>query len=356
MKKTIICVLLALSMIACTGSSKFKVEGQLGSASGKTVYLEHMGLMGLSVVDSLVLDADGTFAFKVSSPEFPDLYRLRVGNQYVVLAVDSIETITIKGEVASLSTVASIEGSGHSVEIATLRQSLRTASREEHKIYTEQMILNSLKADPRSMAAYYALFQAWADAPVFDWNNPADLRFFKAVATSFNVWMPDYCRTKAMYTQVLDVINSQRKALNDETMRQVIAASENTFLDIALPDVNGDTCRLGDLRGRLVVLDFSGAQMERSNAYVLSLREVYNTYQAKGMTIYSVSLDKSKLIWEDWARELPWTTVWAGEDVSCIYRYNVQALPTMFLLDRQGYVVGRYSEFSTLKRDIQKYL
>jgi hypothetical protein len=34
----------------------------------------------------------------------------------------------------------------------------------------------------------------------------------------------------------------------------------------------------------------------------------------------------------------------------------VQALPTIFLLDKKGNVQGRYADFATLEADIRKYL
>ena len=55
---------------------------------------------------------------------------------------------------------------------------------------------------------------------------------------------------------------------------------------------------LSDLRGKVIVLDFSAIEMEQSKGYIFELRELYNRYQSRGMAIYSVSLDRNKLLWE----------------------------------------------------------
>ena len=180
---------------------------------------------------------------------------------------------------------------------------------------------------------------------------------YQAVATSFNTWMPEYERTKALYAQVTDVMQAERNATNQAVVRQLIDNAENAFLDIALTDDNGITQSLADLRGKVIVLDFSAIEMEQSKGYIFELRELYNQYHNRGLAIYSVSLDRNKLLWEDGVVNLPWTNVYAGEQaIEVLTRYNVQSLPTLFLLDRKGNVQGRYTDFKQLDTDIRKYL
>jgi hypothetical protein len=180
---------------------------------------------------------------------------------------------------------------------------------------------------------------------------------YQAVATSFNVWMPNYERSKALYAQVSDIIKAEREIQQQAAMRQLINNAENTVLDISLTDDNGITQSLTDLRGKLIVLDFSAIEMEQSKGYIFELRELYNNYHNRGLAIYSVSLDRNRLLWEDGVVNLPWTNVYAGEHaIEVLTRYNVQSLPTLFLLDRKGNVQGRYSDFKQLDADIRKYL
>ena len=129
------------------------------------------------------------------------------------------------------------------------------------------------------------------------------------------------------------------------------------MLDISLPDEEGLTRSLSDLSGKVVVLDFSAIEMEQSQGYIFELRELYNRYRSRGLTIYSVSLDRNRLLWEDGVVNLPWINVYAGDQATeVLLRYNVQSLPTLFLLDRKGNVQGRYSNFEQLDADIRKYL
>ena len=354
MKSQYICLaLVATLFVACQHSPQFSVSGTLDGAEGKMLYLEHTALTHTTPMDSCVLDENGNFSLEVPAPTYPDFYRLRVGNRSLPLAVDSIEAIVVSTSLDSLPHTLSIQGSKTSLTIAQLRATARTATREQLREQAQQTIVQN----PRSLAAYYAVFLKQGGEYIWDLYNPADRRMYQAVATSFHTWMPDYERGKAHCAQVSSALKAEREIQQQAAVRQLIDNAENAFLDIALQDDNGITQSLSDLRGKVIVLDFSAIEMEQSKGYIFELRELYNRYSKRGMAIYSVSLDRNRLLWEDGVVNLPWTNVYAGEKATeVLMQYNVQSLPTLFLLDRKGNVQGRYSNFEQLDADIRKYL
>lgn len=353
MKKYII-LSLVMALVACQRTPMFTVEGTVSNAEGEMLYLEHTGLVKTVVVDSCTLKADGEFALAAPAPQYPDFYRLRVGASSLPLAVDSTETITITTTLDSLPYTTTIEGSDNSLLMVQLRATARTASREQLRDEAKKVIVSN----PASLAAYYAVFLKQGGQYIWNIFDPSDRRMYQAVATSFNIWMPDYERTKVLYNQVLEVIQAERSAKNNEVMRQFIDKAENSVLDITLPDEFGEMQSLSDLQGDVVILDFSSSEMENSVGYNFELRELYNQYRKRGLEIYSVSLDRNKLLWEQTVEHLPWVTVHADQNAaaSVLMQYNVQSLPTLFLLDRKGNVQGRYFDFKPLEADIRKYL
>lgn len=353
MRSTILtsCISALLLLTACHRAPQFEVRGQLSGAEGEVLYLEHTALTGTTIEDSCLLTAEGDFTLHGARPEYPDFYRLRVADKYAVLVIDSTETITLSTTRDSLPLTASFVGSEQSILIAQLRHSLREHSIDDHRPFAQQMILQH----PRSMVAYYAVFQRKQGVPVFDMYDREQQKYYRVVATSMDVWMPEYVRTKTLHTQVIDAMNAERKAVNDLILRQYIDETESTMLDIALPNIYGDTCRLSEHLGKVIVLEFSHSQMEQGNAYVLALRELDNKYNARGLDIYSVSVDPVKLYWEDWVRNLPWTCV-RTETTTPLVTYNVGAVPVLFLLDRKGQVQGRYTDFTQLEADIKRLL
>lgn len=346
--------LAAALLCGCQRTPQFEVSGSLTGADGQTLYLEQTALLSTTAIDSCTLDDDGHFRLHGARPAYPELYRLRVGKRTLLLAVDSTESISVTTSLDSLPCTTRISGSEASLQIATLRQAARTATRTDLRALSQQVIISN----PRAMAAYYALFLKQNGTNIWDINDPADRRMYQAVATSFHTWMPDYERTRALYGQVLDAINAERALRNQAAIQQFIAESENTFLDITLPDEYGDMQTLSDLRGKVIVLEYSAIEMEQSKGYIFELRELYNRYHECGMEIYSVSLDRNRLLWEQAVESIPWTTVRADQSdfAAAVAPYNVQSLPTIFLFDRKGNVQGRYTDFKQLDADIRKYL
>ena len=353
-RKYLYCLLVALMFVGCQSSPTFSVSGTIENAEGETLYLEYTQLTKTTAVDSCVLKADGTFALSAPSPEHPDFYRLRLGSRSLPIAVDSIDEIVVRTTRDSLPYTLSIEGSASSLAIAQLRFTARTATREELREQAQQVIVQN----PRSLEAYYAVFLKQGGQYIWNILDSSDRRMYQAVATSFHMWMPEYERTTVLYNQVMEVMKAERSLKNQEVMRQFIDESENSFLDITLPDEEGDMQSLSDLRGDVISLDFSASEMEHAVAYAFELRELYNKYHQRGLEIYSVSLDRNQLLWEQTVENLPWTTVRADENMaaSVLMQYNVQALPTLFLFDRKGNIQGRYIDFKALDTDIRKYL
>ena len=353
MKKYLIIICSVLTLAACQRTQTFTINGHILNADGEILYLEHTALLQTTAIDSCMLNAIGKFSLTAAAPAYPDFYRLRLGRTTLPLAIDSTETITITTTRDSLTYTQHIDGSENSLTIAQLRAIARTSSRDELREATKKVIA----ANPRSLSAYYAVFMKQNREYIWNIFDPSDRRMFQAVATSFNIWMPNYERTTALYTQIKDIMQAERNAQHQAAVRRLIDNAENAFLDIALTDDNGITQSLSDLRGKVIILDFSAIEMEQSQGYIFELRELYNQYHKRGLAIYSVSFDRNKLLWEDGVANLPWTNVYAGDNtIEVLTRYNVQSLPTLFLLDKKGNVQGRYTDFKKLDTDIRKYL
>ena len=341
-------------LVGCTKQPTFTISGTLTNAADKTIYLEHTALLGTTIVDSCHIDTDGNYSLEAPAPTYPDFYRLRVGSRSLPIAIDSTEHVQVSASLDSLPYTLNINGSEVSAQMAQLRASARTATREVLREQTQKIIL----ANPRSLVAYYALFLKQNGLPIWDMADPSDRRLYQAVATSYNLWMPEYNRTKALYNQVLEYMQAERSLRSQLAAQQLIADSENAFLDITLPDTKGQMQSLSQYRGKVIVLDFSSTEMEQYVAYNFELRELYNQYHKQGLEIYSVGIERNLLAWEEATENLPWLTVRAldNEITEVLTRYNVQSLPTLFLFDKEGNVQGRYTDFTALEADINKYL
>jgi len=277
----------ALILISCNSHNKFRVTGQVANATNETLYMEHNGLLSTVVMDSVTLDSDGSFSFSAPQPAYPDFYRLRIGSQRIDFAIDSCEKITITANLKNFSRFYTVEGSQTNKDIFALKQSLSqvqeqvdalnpempTYQREKriqlieqalevHKAKSRALILKN----PRSSAAYYAIYQKLSSNYIFSPYVKSDKPYCGAVATAYNTFMPEYVRSKNLYNLVLDAIKTDRQQKNDATWKEIINNSSTGYIDISLKDIHGTTQKLSSLEGKVVLIDFSSFGMESSVA------------------------------------------------------------------------------------------
>lgn len=377
--KKILLAFLIIGLAACNQGSKFTVKGTIDGAVGETIYLEYTGLTASTLLDSMVVKSNGEFSFRSKRPDYPDFYKLIVDNKQLHFAVDSTETITITSSIENFATDYEITGSETNSDIVTLRRSVAAIQKkanelvkgssagqreklvaeltkmvDEHKQMARPLILKN----PKSAAAYFAVFQKVNDVYLFSPYVKEDRPYCAAVATSYHTFMPDYDRSKNLYALVMDAINTERLQRREATLQDMVANATAGFIDIELPDRTGITRKLSDLKGKVVLLDFSAYEARESVQYTFALRDLYTKYSAKGFEIYQVSLDRSSTLWVDATAQIPWVAVRDVNGPASVVAgtYNVTELPTYFLIDKNGDIVGRNMNIRELESAIQKAL
>ena len=115
---------------------------------------------------------------------------------------------------------------------------------------------------------------------------------------------------------------------------------------------------LSQYKGKFIVVDFATTLMDRYMGYVFEMKEIYNAFHSRGVEIYEVYPDPSRLMWEEQVRALPWTTVRTENGVNdqSFISYNVRTLPTLFLYNPKGEIIGRYADFKGLRGALEKVL
>ncbi|MGL4519968.1 MAG: thioredoxin-like domain-containing protein [Phocaeicola sp.] len=381
MKKSIYSLLavLAMGLSACDSEPKFNVEGQISDADKQTLYFEASGLEGVVVLDSVTLGSQGSFSFQGSRPESPEFYRLRLGQKVVNFAIDSTETVAFKGTAAQWATAYEVEGSENNKKIkelvllqAQLQQQVAGLAKKQLPVGVAQdslaQLVNAFKqrvshdyifAKPNTTYAYFALFQQLNGYMIFDpLGSKEDVKCFAAVATSLNNSYPHTNRSRNLYNMVIKGMKNTRPPRQQALELPEEVIKEASIIDIELRDVKGNIRRLTDLKGKVVLLDFTVYNNASSAAHNMSLRELYDKYHTKGLEIYQVSLDGNEHFWKTSASNLPWICVRDANGAYSTYvsLYNVTNLPALFLISKENELSLRGDGGVNIEAAIQKML
>ena len=373
-----------LSLGSCS-EKKFNINGTITQAKDSVLYLENMSLNGPKAVDSVKLDENGNFEFKQKAPDAPEFYRLRIASQMVNLAVDSTESITVKAAYPTMSANYEVSGSEECAKIRDLAymqlalqmqvtaianspalgvEAVEDSVTKVLEVYKNKVKLNYIFKEPMKAYAYYALFQTivLGNANILIFNprsSKDDVKVFAAVATSWDTYFPKAERGLNLHNIAIEGMKNVRIAENNA--RQTISADKVKVagvIDIALTDNHGRVRKLTDLKGKVVLLDFQAFAAEGSLKRIMMMREIYNKYHDRGFEIYQVSFDPEEHFWKTKTAALPWVSVWDenGTRSAVLAQYNVQTLPTFFLIDRNNTLQKRDAQIKDLDAEIQALL
>lgn len=377
-------LLVAALVITSCGGGKFHVKGNITKAKDSVLYFENMSLDGPVAIDSVKLSESGEFSFSDDAPGAPEFYRLRIANQIINLSVDSTETITVKADYPRMSTGYTVEGSEQCnvIKDLALKQinlqafvmgiennpaigydAVEDTIVKTIEKYKEYIKLNYIYKQPMKASSYFALFQTIGNRLIFNpRQSKEDIKAFAAVATSWDTYYPNSLRGENLHNIAIEGMKNVRILENKlaASQRGIDPSKVNlsNIIEIALADNHGNQRRLTDMKGRVVLLDFHVFGAEGSTQRIMKLREIYNKYHSKGLEIFQVSFDPDEHFWKTQTAALPWICVHddAAMNSNLLTLYNIQQLPTFFLVDKNNVLYKRDAQIKNLDAEIQSLL
>lgn len=375
--------LTALIMTACGKGEQFRVEGTIEEAKDSMLYLVQNALEGVQRLDSVKLKENGTFTFEVEAPtDAPEFYALVAGRHVIHFAVDSTETITVKAKLPTMERDYAIEGNESSLkirDISRMQQDVqaRLVAIERNRdmlpgdqrdslesvltTYKEQMKRNYIVGNPLLAVAYFAVCQSITDqGGTFQLFNPLtnrdDIRCYAAVATAWDGMYPDAPRTKQLCNMAIKGMDNTAAPQQQTLEVDAEKVSETGIIDINLPDINSHLHSIKDMKGKVVMIDFTMYGAKESAERTRLMRSLHEKYHEQGFEIYQISLDDDLHFWKFACENLPWVCV-HETDGTTTNIYNVKNLPTFFLVNRNNEIVVR-SDFmkGSLEENVLKLL
>ena len=364
-----------MALSACQ-SPKVSLSGRFVGSDADMVYLEYASALEQTIIDSVKLGEDGNFALSIENvTTTPSLYYIIYNNERIPLLLqqgDNVE-VSAAGNVARnykvegseesellrefnqeyISGVIKLRGIISKIAAGSLSDEERKALSEEYtKTYLDikRKQMNFIVSHKQNIAAVYALHQRLPnDSYLF--NGDSDVIYYRTVAEAIEQSYPE--------SHYLPILRSQvaRMSAQSSLLSQ---AKEVNFPEIKMPDMYGQEVALSSLSGKVILLHFWSVAIGNGNVINAEMKEIYNRYKEQGFEIYQVAIDTSKSDWINAIQEqqLPWISVsdMKGEASTSLGEYNVQRLPSNFLIDREGNIVAKDLVGDKLEAEIKKHI
>ena len=131
-------------------------------------------------------------------------------------------------------------------------------------------------------------------------------------------------------------------------------------LDFTVAGIKGDSITLSSLKGKVLILDFWASWCAPCRFTNKHLVKVYNKYKHNGLEILSVSLDDELKAWKKAVAKDKITWLQGidlgGWDALAAIKWQVEALPTTFVVNKDGDVVAINPEKDVLEKKIKELL
>ncbi|RFC53891.1 TlpA family protein disulfide reductase [Brumimicrobium aurantiacum] len=347
--------LLVFTLLTTLGFTQEKetllLKGQIFNTESDTLKLVQNDGKQNTVVEHISLDEKGFFEKSVELPSH-DFYVLSLeDNQGVNFIYQGEDTLKIYGDGSNLLQHTNIIGSPSSTALLDF---VRINTAYKAKLDSANKYLQANKSQQKQIQQdFQPVYQAFmgqrelfirqnGDSPALigvipSVNTDQEFELYESIVKQLGNSFGESPTIKRIQAEF--EVNKQKRIKN------MPIAPGDQAKEIALPNPEGDTLRLSDYKGKVVLLDFWAAwcgPCRRENPNVVKL---YKQYNEQGFEVFSVSLDKDidkweaaiaqdNLIWDGHVSDLQGWRSSAGKD------YKVSSIPFTVLIDREGKVIG----------------
>jgi len=115
--------------------------------------------------------------------------------------------------------------------------------------------------------------------------------------------------------------------------------------DFKLPTANGEVTP-AQFKGKVVYVDFWASWCKPCKKSFPWLNQLQKKYKDQGLVVLAINLDKEKHLADAFLEKIPANFIVAFDaEGETAKSFNIKGMPSSYLIDRNGYAMGRHSGF-----------
>ena len=352
--KRILFIAFASIMLAACGKDSYKIKGEIeGVEDGTVITLSILEYSGLTDLDSAVVKGGKfTITGKTDTADVAVLTYLR--NEMMQGCQFFLERGNIEVLIDAEGGHQHISGTPNNDAFQAFYDETEVLEEEAEEI--EDKIRMTLATDGDASEFYAQMgdiqdrFTALLSRSIKE--NPDKLYGYQQLMDNYSMFEPEDVMEmleKLAPTFGSDIMFMQLTAI---TQSQLATSLGHPYIDFegALLDTKygfADKASLSQYVGKnkVVLLDFWASWCTPCLNEIPNLEAAYSKFKSKGFEIVSVSVDDGTDEWIKAVKDngMNWVQLWNGEDMenSAAVKYSISAIPSTFLIDSDGTIIGR---------------
>ena len=374
MKYYSLILLLVVAIFVGCGESKVKksspsaVVGTILGHKGTTLSLLKIGTRDVTVVDSITLDEKGNFAFR-DTPNGFGFYILQLKDGETILPIileegKQFSLQTKEGQTVLNADITDSKINSDLQKYFQIQDKDRThleqmyAYWDEHKydnnadkikdslLFDTELIEKKhrkmtdmlIMENPESPISLMVISQRLGSKKLYDYNK--DKKIYAAIDSALIAAFP----TNIYVLDLHERLSKSAKEDLKKSLAKGMLEVGKIAPDIILADTNGTMYDLKALRGKNVLLGFTGGWQAQSYKDIQMLRDWTPTLKKSNVEIYMVCMDLLRDSWVRQSKNALWPILCdqKGAESPIATLYNLpNRLPFYYLLDVDGKILAK---------------